>query len=91
MEEIKLGAYGLPFLLTIGLGIIYLVAKSIPDRIKPLITIGVAIGLSLLALGYAGMPWTFKLVVDYVLYGLIMGAAAIGIYESKRAVFNPRP
>lgn len=89
-EEINLGPYALPLLLTVILGLIYNVVGAIPDRWKPLITIGVAVGLSMLVVAYKGEGWTFRLVVDYVLYGLMTGAAAIGLYESKRALFNPR-
>lgn len=89
-EQIKLGPYALPLLLVVTLGIIYNIFGAIPDRWKSLITIGTAIGLSLLVLVYKGEPLVFRMIVDYVLYGLMTGAAAIGLYESKRALFNPR-
>jgi len=85
MEEIRLGQYALPVILTMVLGIVYMIAgESIPKRIKPLIPIGIGVGVSLLALGYMEKPWIFRVVVDHILYGAMMGAASVGIHQSYK-------
>lgn len=89
-EEVKLGQYALPAILMVILGVIYKVAESIPDRVKPLIALGVGVALGLIALRYANAAWTFSNIIDFVLYGFMTGASAIGLYEMSRAVINPR-
>ncbi len=91
MEDITLGQYGLPVLLTIFLALIYkFVPVEFPDKYKSLIAILVGIGLSLVAVWYKGLAWTPVVIVDHVLYGLMLGASAVGIYELQRTATNPR-
>jgi len=90
MEEVKLGQYAIPVLLMVILGFIYKVVPEIPDRWKPLISAGLGVCLGLAAVLYAGKEWTFVNVVDYVLYGFMGGASAVGLYEVNRAIRKPR-
>ena len=89
-DEVKLGAYALPVILMVVLGAIYKMVETIPDRCKPIVAIGVGIALGLVGMHYAAKPWTFPNIVDYVLYGLMAGAASVGLYEMNRAVRKPR-
>jgi len=89
-EEVKLGQYALPAILMVILGVIYKMAEGIPDRWKPLIAMGVGVGLGLVALEYGKVAWTFTNAVDYILYGFMAGASAVGLYEMSRAVIKPR-
>jgi len=87
MEEVQLGQYGVPVLLTIILMIIYNFAgEKIPKRVRPLLAIGLGIVLSLVAIGYKGIDFTFINVVDHVLYGLIMGSSVVGLYEGQKVI-----
>ena len=88
--EVGIGQFSLPVILTIVLGVIYKAWPAIPDRWKSLITIGAGLLLGIGAMLYTEQPITPKLVIDYLLVGLMVGAAAIGLYEGKRAVINPR-
>ena len=88
--EIGIGQYSLPVILTIVLGCIYKAVPTIPDRWKSLITIAVGILLGIGAMFYSELAITPRVVIDYLLVGLMVGAAAIGLYEGKRAVVNPR-
>ena len=91
MEEIKLGQYALPLLLTIILALIYkFVPIEFSDRYKALIAVFVGVGLSLLTVWYKGLGFDIVNVVDYGLYGLMVGASAVGIYELQRTVTKPR-
>ncbi len=90
MEEVTFGQYSLPVLLTVLMGVIF---KFIPiaDRWKALLTIFVGTGLGILALAYAGKPWEVKFIVDYLLFGFMAGASAVGLYEGVyRTTANPR-
>lgn len=88
--EISIGYYSLPVILTVILGVIYKAVSTIPDQWKPLISIGVGLLLGIGAMLYTELPVTPKLVIDYLLVGLMAGAAATGLYEGKRAFINPR-
>jgi len=90
MEELQLGQYAFPVILTIILGMIYKIIPSIPDRIKVVISVLVAMTLSLIPIAYKGILWTFPVIVDHLLYGIMAGASAAGIYELSRAIRNPR-
>ena len=68
----------------------YKAIPTIPDRWKSLITIGVGLALGMGAMLYTELSVSPRLVIDYLLVGLMVGAAAIGLYEGKRAVANPR-
>lgn len=88
--EVGIGQFSLPVILAVVLGVIYKAWPTISNRWKPLITIGVGLLLGIGAMFYTGEPVTPKLVVNYLLVGLMAGAAAIGLYESKRSIRNPR-
>jgi len=88
--EVAIGTYSLPVLLTVLLGIIYHVIPSIPDKHKALIAIAAGIVIGLVAMFYNEVAINAKVVIDYVLLGLMTGAAAIGLYEGQRAVMKPR-
>jgi len=87
--EVEFGQYAVPVILTVILGIIY---KFIPfgDKYKALIAVIIGIGLGVLAIPYKGMPWTVVSLVDHVIYGLMVGASAVGLYELSRTVTKPR-
>jgi len=88
--EIGIGQYSLPVILTVILGVIYKAFPSIPDRWKSLITIGVGLILGVGAMFYTEQPISPKLIINYLLVGLMVGAAAIGLYEGKRSITKPR-
>lgn len=89
--EIGIGQYSIPIILSVILGVIYKSFPEVPDRWKPLITIAVGLVLGMGAMFYTEQPVTLKLIMDFLLLGLMGGAAAIGLYEAKRAVGkNPR-
>jgi hypothetical protein len=92
MQEISFGQYALPVVLMIGLAFFYkLFDKSdgtsyIPNRLKPLIAIGLGIVLGIVAMFYNGIQPIFKNIVDFVLYGFMAGAGAVGLWEGFSAV-----
>jgi hypothetical protein len=50
---------------------------------------GLLLGIG--AMFYTELPVSPRLIVDYLLFGLMTGDAAIGLYEGKRATGkNPR-
>jgi len=89
MQEIKFGAYALPVILTVILGIVY---KLVPfsDKYKAVLAVLVGIGLGILSIPYKGIPWNIVTIVDACIYGLMVGASAVGLYELQRTVTNPR-
>lgn len=89
MEEVTFGQYAVPVVLTVILGMVYKFVK-VPDRFKSLIAVAVGIGLGLLAIPYNSLPWTVVHIVDHAIYGLMVGASAVGLYELQRTVVNPR-
>lgn len=92
MDEITFGPYAVPVILSVLLGLVYKVSGegNIPDRIKPLIAILFGIALGLLSIGYEGIGWTMKAIVDRVIHGLMTGASAVGLYEIARTAYRPR-
>ncbi len=90
MEEVKFGQYALPVLLTVILGLIYkFIGINIPDKWKSVVAVGAGIGLGILGIAYNGLPWTVVNITDHVIYGFMMGASAVGIYEVTRGVPLP--
>lgn len=79
--EINFGQYSLPVLITVFLAITFKAVPSISDAVKPFIAIFLGIGLGVVGMFYAGLAPTFPIVVDHVLYGLMTGAAAVGLWE----------
>ncbi|NIP33137.1 hypothetical protein GWN26_09245 [Candidatus Saccharibacteria bacterium] len=90
MQEIALGQYSIPVILTVVLTLIYKMTV-VPDRVKALVAIGIGVVLGIIGMVYnAAPPYTAKLVIDYALYGFMTGAAAVGLYEGVRTFSNPR-
>lgn len=94
MQEINLGQYAIPFLITIFLAVIFKPfdnpdgTSKLPDWLKGYIAIGIGVALGIIGMFYSGVqPITFKVWVDYILYGFVQGAASIGIF--KIAQFTP--
>ncbi len=93
--EINFGQYALPVVLTVFLAIIYKIAgnpdgtSTIPDRAKPIIAICLGIGLGIVGMFYQAIAPSFKNIVDHILYGLMAGAAAVGLWEGFRATVHP--
>lgn len=95
MSEVNLGQYAVPVILTVVLGIIYKLLDK-PDgtsylnnKFKPLIAIALGIIIGIVSMFYKGTPVTFQVWVDYILYGLMTGASAVGLWEGVRATVNP--
>jgi len=89
MEEITFGSYAVPVILTVMLAIFYKFI-TFGDKYKALLSVCVGIGLGILAIPYKGVDWSVVTVVDHAIYGLMTGAAAVGIYELQRTVTKPR-
>lgn len=94
MQEINLGQYAIPFLITIFLSIVYKPfdnpdgSSKIPDWVKGYTAICIGVILSIIGMFYSGADTSsFKVWVDYILYGFVQGAASIGIF--KIAQFTP--
>ena len=93
--EINFGQYALPVVLTVLLAIIYKIAgnpdgtSTIPDRAKPVIAILLGMALGIAGMFYQGIKPNFKSIVDFTLYGLMAGAAAVGLWEGFRATIHP--
>ena len=90
MEEIKFGAYALPVVLMVMLGLVYrMLGETIPLRWKSTIAVFAGIGLGLAGVAYNSQPWTAKIIIDYGLYGFMQGAAAVGLWEvTTKGVMN---
>ncbi len=92
MQEISFGQYALPVILMVGLAFFYKLfdkadgTSYISDRAKPLIAIGLGIGLGIVGMYYNGIQPIFKNIVDHALYGFMAGASAIGLWEGFSAV-----
>jgi hypothetical protein len=84
-NQIMLGKYSLPFILSMILGLIYKRA-SIADDLKPYIAAacGVALGIAAMFYNEATASINFGMVADYVLAGGMGGAASTGIYEMTK-------
>lgn len=89
--EINFGAYSLPVVLTIILTFIFrfIGEDRIPKRVKPAVALVAGIGLGMAAVAYNAEPWTAKVIIDYGIYGIVQGAAAIGLWEvTTKTVMN---
>lgn len=89
MEEattaIELGKYGIPVILSVFLGLIYRTFPNVPNRVRPWIAVILGMGLSMVALFYAGKDPNLVNVVDYLMYGFMgVGASAVGLYELQK-------
>lgn len=92
-NEVTLAGYAVPFLLSLVLGIIYKLLPVINDRYKTPLAMIVGVILSIAAMFYnkeAGTPLSGKMWIDFILYGVMLGASATGLYELQRSVRKPR-
>ena len=87
--EVEFGQYGVPVILTVILAIVYKFV-TFGDKYKALISVIVGIGLGIVAIPYKGLDWTIVAIVDHAIYGLMIGASAVGLYELSRTVTKPR-
>jgi len=87
--EVEFGQYGVPVILTVILAIVYKFV-TFGDKYKALISVIVGIGLGIVAIPYKGLDWTVVSIVDHAIYGLMIGASAVGLYELSRTVTKPR-
>jgi hypothetical protein len=93
MNEIQLGQYAVPFLITIFLAVIFKPldnadgTSKVADWVKGYVALALGIALGIVAMLYKGIQPTFVMWVDYILYGFVQGAASIGIF--KLAQFTP--
>ena len=91
MEELMIGSVGASLILTILLGIIYNTFPKINDRIKTPIAVLIGLGLGVVAMYVeATPPFSFKIWVNFLIKGLLVGASATGLYELGRSVYKPR-
>ncbi len=94
MDEVSLGQYGLPVVLTVLLGIFYKVCERedgtscVPNRFKPLVAILLGMALGIVAMFYKMLTPTFPVIVDHVLYGIMAGSAAVGLWELSTKTRN---
>ena len=88
--EIQFGAYALPVVLMVILGFFYrIVGDGIDNRWKSVIAVFAGVGLGIAGIAYNAQPWTAKVIIDYTLYGFMMGASAVGIWEvTSKGVLN---
>ena len=89
MQEVTFGQYAVPVILTVVLGLIYRVIV-IPDKWKALLAVVLGVFLGLGAIPYQGLPFTIVNLIDFGIYGLMIGASAVGLYELQRVATNPR-
>lgn len=89
MQEVNLGQYALPVVLSVVLALIFRI-PSISDRYKPVIAVVTGALLGIVGLIYKEGPYTVPFFMDYLFYGLMSGAAAVGLYEFQRAKRKPR-
>lgn len=88
--EVSFGQYAVPVILTVVLQVVFNFFPVIADRWKSIIAISFGIALGLVAIPYNALPWTVVNIVDHAIYGFMLGASAVGIYELQRAVRKPR-
>lgn len=93
MQEVSLGQYAIPFLITVLLAFVFRPfgradgTSRIKDWQKGYIAAAIGILIALVAMFYKGGTITFTTWVDFILYGFIQGTSAIGIF--KLAQFTP--
>jgi hypothetical protein len=92
-DQVTLGGYAVPVIMSIVLGGIYKFTFNIEKRWKTPISFGVGVILSILAMFYNKDPevaLTVKVWIDYMLYGIMLGASATGLYELQKSAREPR-
>ena len=88
--EVQFGSYALPVVLMVILGFFYrIVGEVLDNRWKSVIAVVAGVGLGIAGIAYNEQPWTAKVIIDYALYGFMMGASAVGIWEvTTKGVLN---
>ena len=87
MEEIKLGQYALPYVIMVLLALAYKPfdnpdgTSGIKDWQKGYLAVAVGIAVGIVAMFYSNVAPTFKSYVDFILYGLEKGFAAVGVFK----------
>jgi hypothetical protein len=92
VPDLTIAGYAVPVILTVIMGLIFKFVPTIADRWKSLLTVIAAIGLAVVSMFYNApeVELTLQAWVETILGGILIGAAAIGIYEIQRAVAKPR-
>ena len=91
IPDMSIGQYAVPVLLTVIMMLVYKFIPVIGDRYKAVLTMGVAVGLAIISMFYASPEAvTFQMWVNTIVGGIIIGAAAVGLYEGQRTVTKPR-
>jgi len=88
--EMTIGTIGVAALLTLVLQVVFNLASTIPDKWKSFIAMGTGIVLGIAAMFYNVADITVAIVIEYIVGGLMLGAAAVGLYEGERTVLKPR-
>jgi len=84
-EQIMLGKYSLPFILSIILSAIYR-RTNIKNDIKPYIAVVIGIVVAIFSMFYQNpyVDINFVMVSDYAMAGMMGGLSAVGIYEANK-------
>jgi len=91
VEELTLAGYSVPILVSIILGLFYKFVPSIPDRLKTPLSVLFGILLGIVAMYYNKEgPLDFRIWIDHILYGMMVGTSATGLYELQRSALKPR-
>ena len=88
-----IGQYAVPFVLSIIMGLIFKFIPAITDRYKALLTVLFALVLAVVAMYFGleeGGMVTFRMWINSIIGGILIGASAIGVYEVQRTVTKPR-
>lgn len=97
MNDVMIGQFTFSVLLTTLTGIIYKFfdkpdgTSSLKDKWKTLIVIVAGEGLGLVAMLYNNVPWTSQNIINYMIYGFMVGTTSIGIWTGLGAVNVPAP
>lgn len=86
-NQIMLGKYSLPFILSMVLGLIYK-RTNVPDDLKPYVAAlcGGILGILAMLYNHEYIDINFTLIADYVMAGSIgVGFGATGIHEATKA------
>jgi len=87
MGDVQFGSMAASAILMGILALIYKVCtkedgtESIPNRLKPLLAVGLGIVLGIVGMYYNELAANFKNIVNHVLIGLNIGLSAVGLWE----------
>jgi len=88
--EISFGGYAMPLVLSLIMTFIYKLIPTIPDKWKAAISVGSGLILGNIGIAYRGLEWTVQNLVDFNIYGFMVGLSGVGLYELQRTVTKPR-